>query len=334
MQSMKKAPKLTPEERDLIAIWKSQNISIRQIAQRLNRQASTICRELKRNHWQATYVAIHAQAVSQTRTSLARKKYPLKNPKVYAYVLEKLRSSWSPEEIAGRLRLAYPNDKSWHICHETIYQYIYSKNSKERKLWEYLPRKQKRRKKWKGRTAHRTRIPDRVSIHLRPRQIEGRRVFGHWEGDSIVGKQRKNGLHTQVERKTRYLMAKYIIRVNADQTLKAQSNMYRNLPNKAKKTTTVDNGKEFVKHKQFDLPVYFADPYSSWQRGSNEYHNGLIRRYLPKGTDFSTISKNELIDIIEEINNRPRKCLDYYTPKEKFDEELLKLKTSKCCDST
>ena len=110
--------------------------------------------------------------------------------------------------------------------------------------------------------------------------------------------------------------------------------MYRDLPKQARKTTTVDNGREFARHKDFDLPVYFADPYSSWQRGCNEYHNGLIRRYLPKGTDFSQISKDELADIIWEINNRPRKCLNYYTPEEKFRQELQSLKTSKCCDST
>lgn len=331
---MKKINKLTSKERDLIAIWKSQNISIRQIAQRLNRQPSTVSRELKRNRWKNIYVAIHAQAVSTQRKIKARKRHPLKNSTVYAYVLDKLRNNWSPEEIAGRLKLDYPNDQSWHICHETIYQYIYGKQTKDKKLWEYLPRKQNRRRKWKGRTAHRSRIPDRVSIHLRPRHVETRQSFGHWEGDSIVGKQRKNGLHTQVERKTRYLMAKYINKVNADQTVKAQSYMYRDLPRQAKKTTTVDNGKEFVNHKQFNIPVYFADPYSSWQRGTNEYHNGLIRRYLPKGTDFSKITKDELIDILEEINNRPRKCLNYYTPKEKFDEELQKLKNSKCCDYT
>jgi IS30 family transposase len=334
MQGMKKAKKLTPKERDLIAIWKSQNISIREIARRLDRHHSSIIRELKRNRWQDTYVAIHAQAVNDRRQKLARKKYPLKNHKVYSYVLRKLRDNWSPEEISGRLKLDYPNDSSWHICHETIYQYIYTKDNQERKLWEYLPRKQKRRKKWKGRTVHRSRIPDRVSIHLRPQEVENKKVFGHWEGDSIVGKAHKNGLHTEIERKTRFLMAEYLDKVNTDQTVKAQSNMYRDLPKLAKKSTTVDNGREFTGHKQFNLPVYFADPYSSWQRGSNEYHNGLIRRYFPKGTDFSKICKDELIDIIYEINNRPRKCLNYYTPKEKFEEELQKLKTSKWCDYT
>ncbi len=333
MQGMKKAKKLTPRERDLIAIWKSQNISIRQIAIKLNRHHSSIVRELKRNRWKNIYVAIHAQTVANKRKVVARKRHPLKNAKVYSYVLNKLRSSWSPEEIAGRLKLDHPKDKSWHICHETIYQYIYSKKNKERKLWEYLPRKQKKRRKWKGRKAHRSRIPDRVSIHLRPAEVDNKKVFGHWEGDSIVGKAHKNGIHTQVERKTRYLKAQLIDKVNASCTVKAQSNMYRDLPKEAKKSTTVDNGKEFTKHKQFDLPVYFADPYSSWQRGSNEYHNGLIRRYLPKKTDFSTIPKVELTDILREINNRPRKCLNYYTPKEKFDEELQKLKTSKWCDS-
>lgn len=319
---MKQHKKLTAWERDLIAIWCSQELSVREIAHRLKRNPSTISRELKRNRWGNNYVAIHAQAVANKRSQLARKRHSLKNSLVYKYTLKKLRAGWSPEQISGRLKLKKPNNPYWHICHETIYQFIYHQNNKTKQLWEYLPRKQKKRRKQTGRSVHRSRIPDRVSIYQRPKEVDNRQVFGHWEGDSVEGKAHRGGIHTQVERKTRYFLAHLVVDLTADQTVKAQSNMFRKLPKQAKKSTTVDNGKEFTNHRQFDLPVHFADPYSSWQRGSNEYHNGLLRRYLPKGTDLSTISQPELDDIIEEINSKPRKCLGFKTPKEAFREEL------------
>jgi len=319
---MKKHKKLTAHDRDLIAIWCSQHLSVREIARRLKRNPSTISRELKRNRWGNHYVAIHAQAVANNRSQLARKRHPLKNSSVYKYTLKKLRAGWSPEQISGRLKLKKPSNPYWHICHETIYQFIYCPGNKAKKLWEYLPRKQKKRRRQTGRSVHRSRIPDRVSIRHRPKEVDSKQVFGHWEGDSVEGRAHKSGIHTQVERKTRYYLAQLVKQLTANEAVKAQSKMFRNLPKKAKKSTTVDNGKEFTNHKDFVLPVYFADPYSSWQRGSNEYHNGLLRRYLPKGTDLSTITQTELDDIVEEINSKPRKCLGFKTPKEAFREEL------------
>lgn len=322
-----KHTKLQPEERDKIAIWLSSGKKIREIARMLKRSPSTISDEIRRNSWKGTYVSIHAQAKSEKRKSASIQHHQLKNKSIYSYTMKKLRSGWSPEQIAGRLRLRHPDNSYWHIHHETIYRFIYSKKNKEKKLWEYLPRKQKRRKKQNGRSCHRSRIPDRVSIHQRPESVEGRKEFGHWEGDSIVGKAHKNGLHTEVERKSRYFQAIKIDRVGADETVSAQREIFDKYPERAKKTTTLDNGKEFVKHAEFDLDTYFADPYSSWQRGSNEYHNGLIRRYLPKKTDFNLVTQQELDEIIEEINNRPRKCLGFKTPTEVFEEELQKLAT-------
>lgn len=319
--------KLQPEERDKIAIWLSSGKKIREIARQLGRSPSTISDEVKRNSWQGEYIAIKAESKSVIRKSLSIRHHPLKNKSVFSYVIKKLRSGWSPEQIAGRLKLRHSSNTYWHIHHETIYRYIYAKKNKQRNLWEYLPRKQKRRKVKQGRSCHRSRIPDRVSIHNRPESVETRQEFGHWEGDSIVGKAHKNGLHTQVERKSRYLGAIIIQRVNADETVKAQKQIFNNLPVEARKTTTLDNGKEFVKHKEFVLPAYFADPYSSWQRGCNENHNGLIRRYLPKKTDFNSLTQVELDEIIKEINDRPRKCLGYKTPNEVFKQELQKIKS-------
>lgn len=322
----KQHTKLTALERELISVWLHQNISKREIARRLNRSDSTIQAEIKRNNWQGHYVAIHAQSVADKRKVAAGKRHPLKNKSVYKYVIKKLRSGWSPEQIAGRLRLKKPGNSYWHICHETIYQHIYSKDNQEKKLWEYLPRKQKKRRKKYGRKSQRVRIPDRIPIHHRPEEVEDRLVFGHWEGDSIEGRAHKGGIHTQVERKTRFLQAQLVATLTADAAVSAQTKIFKPLPTKAKQSTTVDNGKEFTHHQQFELPVYFCDPYASWQKATNENTNGLIRRYLPKGTDLSTITQQELNDIVEELNNRPRKCLGFHTPREAFEKELTSIK--------
>jgi len=318
--------KLTALDRELISIWLHQKLSKREIARRLGRSDSTIRDEIKRNSWGDHYVAIHAQALTDKRKAKAGKRHPLKNKSVYKYTLAKLRSGWSPEQISGRLKLKKPNNSYWHICHETIYQYIYALENKDKRLWDYLPRKQKRRRKKYGRKSQRVRIPDRISIHDRPQEIEDRSTFGHWEGDSIEGKAHRGGIHTQIERKTRFLKARLVARLTADETVTAQAEIFKPLPLLAKQSTTVDNGKEFTYHKQFQLPVFFCDPYASWQKATNENTNGLIRRYLPKGTDFSTINQQDLNDIVEELNNRPRKCLGYYTPREAFERELTSIK--------
>ena len=297
-----------------------------EIARRLGKHVSNIGREIARNSFQGKYyVAIHAQAVSSKRKSLAGYRYPLKNERVFAWVIKRLIRGWSPELISGRMRLIFPNDSEMRITSETIYAFIYSDKYKYRKFWEHLPWKRKKRIKKHGRKVHRGRVPDRVSIHLRPDSVRDRTEFGHWEGDSIEGKGRKLGIHTEVERKSRYLIAAKIDGINSKETIKAQLKIFSSLPLSARKTVTLDNGKEFHLHsklKEIGINTFFCDPYSSWQRGTNEQTNGLIRRYLPKKTDFSTISQEELEEITREINNRPRKCLGFYTPYEVFSKEL------------
>lgn len=319
---MGKYKQITDQERDKIAVWLASGESIRQIGKKLERSHSSVLREIKRNGWQDGYVAIHAQAEAGKRASKSRQRYPLKNEQVFSYVLAKLRCGWSPEQIAGRLQRDHLRDSFWNIHHETIYRYIYAPENKEKSLWEYLPRKQKKRRKRYGRKARRIRIPDRISIHERPQEIETRFVFGHWEGDSVEGKAHKGGIHTQVERKTRFVLAVILPDLTANETAKAAQKVFVMLPEQAKKSTTLDNGKEFTKHQQFGIPTYFADPYSSWQRGTNENTNGLIRRFLPKKTDLTKVTQQDLDDIIWEINNRPRKCLDFATSSEIFRKEI------------
>jgi transposase, IS30 family len=313
---MVKKGKLTEEERDRIAVLHAQGIGVREIGRVLDREHTTISRELKRNRFGEGYNAIHAQHTAETRKSAAGKRHPLKDKATYAYVLEKLRYGWSPEQIAGRLAL---EQKEKVLCHETIYQFIYKKSLKENRLWEYLPRKQKHRHKKYGRKSQKVRIPQRVSIHERPMQVNQRQEIGHWEGDTVEGKGHKTGIHTEVERVSRYLLAKKVSAITSETTIVVQKELFFNLPEALRKTTTLDNGRENHKHYQLQelgMQTYFADPYSSWQRGTNENTNGLLRRYLPKKTSFLHLTQEELDEIVWEINNRPRKVLQYKTPSE------------------
>lgn len=316
---------LNGTERDLLAVWNGQGMSIRMMADRLHRNPATISRELRRNRSLVSghYVAIAAQSQAMRRAVETRKRHPLKQPWVYAYVFEKLRAGWSPEQIAGRLALEHGQSV---VCLETIYRFIYRKNNQEKRLWEYLPRKQKSRKKQHGRGVQKVRIPQRVSIHQRPDAIDERIEFGHWEGDTVEGRRsEKDGIHTEVERVTRFFLARKVHRIASAETVHAQMKLFVQLPDDARRSTTLDNGREHHRHlalRFLKMRTYFADPYSSWQRGTNENSNGLLRRYLPKQTSFQGLSQQELDDIVLEMNNRPRKCLGYNTPREKFEEQL------------
>lgn len=353
-----KHKKFTQTERELLSQWLKEGTFKKEIARRLGRNIRTVQREIIRNKtrvvvgdndWEMIYEPIHAQHVSQERKKNAWfAKEPLKNKKIFSYVMEKLRDSWSPEQIAGRLKYEdHPEDPSWQICHETIYQFIYKEKTDktkqglliarvldkrlpginsvatitdaERPLYEYLRRKQVRRRKKGGRKSQRVRIPDRISIHARPKEIETRQTFGHWEGDSIVGLHHKNGLHTEYERVCSLTRIEYLSRITDGETARAADKIFQPMPNHAKRSTTLDNGSEHTDHKEFGIQAYFADPYASWQRGGNENANLWIRYYFPKGTDFSTITDEELRDVEWELNNRPRKRLKFKTPQEVFD---------------
>lgn len=364
---MSKHTKLTKPERVLISEWKKLGLCGNEIAKRLGRDRSTIGRELKRNSTKVRidkvleliYEPVHAQFVAMERKQKAfDAKQPLKNKDVYSYVLDHLRQGWSPEAIAGRLRKEeHPENPHWWICHETIYAFIYKEKTEltrqglmaaslldkrlavhnravtvtdfDRPLYEFLRRKQCKRRKKSGRKVHRSRIPDRVSIHLRPEAINQRAEFGHWEGDTVEGRGHRDGVHTEVERVSRLIGAKKVKAIDSQSALDAQKQIFTPLPGKAKRSTTLDNGKETHLHFKLrdgkdglNMQTYHADPYSSWQRGTNEHGNGLIRNYFPKGTDFSKVTDEELEDVIWELNNRPRKVLEYKTAQEVFNIHL------------
>ena len=267
-------------------------------------------------------MAIHAQNKWVKRKSLAGRRHPLKNKAVFAWVIKKLIRGWSPEQISGRMKLVFPHNNNIRISPETIYSFTYSDEFKHRKFWEYFPRGHKKRRQWHGRKIHKAQILDRISIHDRPGIVNENVEFGHFEGDSVEGLNHKSGVHTEVERFSRMYFARKVNAVNSEEAFVAQEKIFSGIP---VKSTTLDNGRENHLHyklNELGIKTYFADPYSSWQRGSNEYHNGLLRRYFPKKTDFSKITQEEIGEVVWEINNTPRKCLGYFTPFEVFFAKL------------
>jgi IS30 family transposase len=330
---MIKKKKISCSERDQIAVLLASGLSLRNIAKTLERSVSGVSEEIKRNSVGGEYKSIAANSISVERNRRSRRTNPLKSVKIFSYVFDKLREGWSPEQIAGRLKRL--NKGKTVICHETIYRYIYSPDGKERHLYEYLVRHHRKRRPWHGRCLYRRGIPDRVSIRLRPEAINNKKTFGHWEADTVEGKAHQKGIQTLLERKTRLYQAKLLPNIDSEYGVKAQREILEPLPKKARKSVTFDNGRENYNHSKLqrwlNLKTYFCDPNCAWQRGSNEYHNGLLRRYIPKRADLTYLTQVELDEIVREINNQPRKCLQYQTPKEAFRKEL---KYIKCSDST
>lgn len=305
----------TTEERELSMVMYAQGCSIREISRTLHRSASTVSREINRNKKaDGTYSADYAGKLYKKRRRNCGKKPIMKDGEVRKYVLEKLNLRWTPEQIAGRARL---DKEPFSISYATIYRAIDS---------GVLPKelKKKMRFKWKHKKCkgedNRGKIPNTVSIHKRPAGAENRSRFGHWESDTVLGKRQTGCFGTHVERKSGFLVA-FKIPDRLDNAFnKATIAAFENIPQRLKKSFTVDNGKEFANHKELaeatGMKVFFCDPYSPWQRGTNENTNGLLRQFFPKGTSFEDISDEQLQAVVDIINNRPRKRLNFLTPAE------------------
>jgi len=318
--SMEKQYKhLTMTERELIAKMKYEGKDAGEIASTLGRNKSTISRELKRNSSAEykCYTPCRAQHRSDERRQAARRRPRLKDDKVRRYIHEKLALGWSPELIAGRLSMEHPG---FSISYEAIYQYIYHPMTSGREELIACLRRAHRKRKQKGigRKQRKTKIPNRISIEARPLSVESRRYYGHWEGDSLISRKSLAALNSLTERKTRLLLLTKLTRKGAEETKDAIIDRLYLLPAKMRRTLTLDNGTENARHEEITTEIgikcFFAHPYSSWERGTNEHINGLIRWYLPKGTDFSKISDEQVAHIESLINNRPRKCLGFKTP--------------------
>jgi transposase, IS30 family len=330
---MGKHHKISALERDQIYWWHACGDSLREIARRLGRSPSTVSDELKRNSVDGLYKASVAHQAAQARQCNSHQKYLLRrNKALSSYVRKNLRLGWSPQQIAGRLKkeirqgLRSPKE---YINHESIYQYLYDKTTREERLFDLLPRHHKKRYRWRGRRHLAARLPHRISIRHRPEAIGNRTEFGHWEGDTIVGYKHKTGLHTEVERVSRFACVVQIPHIRSKETFLAQLAIFTSLPRQARKSTTLDNGPENYQHtglqEELGMQTYFADPYSSWQRGTNESTNGLIRRFFPKSTDFRYVSQEEVNDVIARLNNTPRRVLNYQTPREVFSAYILRV---------
>jgi len=325
---MRKYTRLNFKDREEISrgIWARESFA--DIAKRINRPTSAVSREVNGNNkYKWRYRAEKAQDRAEELRKQGRcpKKIDV-NLKLKKYVHEKLKTEWSPEEIANRIKTDYPQNEDMRISHETIYKYIYClpRGELKKELMKGLRQERKMRQPRKYAHYRKQRIQDIISISERPKEVEERIAPGHWEGDLIVGKEHKSALGTLVERTTRLTLLVPLKEKDAFAVRKAMAKAFKRIPKQFKKTLTYDRGSEMSQHKLFSkdtkIQVYFADPYSPWQRGTNENTNGLIRQYFPKGTDFKEISTKAIREAERRLNSRPRKTLDYYTPSEKFHE--------------
>ena len=326
---MIKYQRLTLIEREEISRQIASGYSMRSVAIYLNRNISTISREINRCVVAPKYYrAIFAQQHCNKMRHKIRKRKLDTNLRLREFVLYHLSKNWSPEQVAKRLILLYPNDMSMRISHESIYSYVYvlprgtlKKQivSSLRKHHKYRSKKTKTRKKSAP-------IQDYLSIEERPTAVAKRTIPGHWEGDLIIGKNNASAVGSLVERTTRMTFLVKLLNQDAITVRKAFAEEFRHLPKGLKRTLTYDQGQEMAQHKLFsketNITVYFAHPHSPWERGTNENTNALLRQYFPKGTDFNKISKERFKEVQDELNNRPRKTLGWYTPHEKFCELL------------
>jgi IS30 family transposase len=337
--------------------------SLRQIARRVGRSVSTVSREVGRNSWRASnenasyqpyrgqgyrfrglsglrYLAMRAESRARERTARCHARRKLVADAQVAWVCARIKEDgWTPEQVAGHSKVAFPDDASMWVSCETVYAWAHDPGQAHHRIPEYLPRAHRRRRKRGGRRVRSSGIDRRVGFRNRPASVEGRVEFGHWEGDTVEGPRPASvGVHTEVERKTRYLKAALVPAVDSVSTIRAQVGMFEPLPQPARQTVTLDNGHEHHLHwmlvEALGVLTYFADPYSSFQRGTNEHFNGVLRRWFPKGTRFEDVTPEELAWAVDKTNNRPLECLGWRTPAQAFQNELDKLNSqphTTCC---
>lgn len=311
-------------ERQLIQTQRMAMIPLRRIATALGKSHSTVSREIRRNGGgEGGYAARPAQALADARACMARVAPRMGDEALRGEVTAMLEKDWSPEIISARLEAGHPDDPAMRLSPESIYQWVYRDAKAGGGLHQHLWRKRHRRTPRASRRAGRCSIPDRVGIDQRPPIVAGRSRAGDWEGDTVVGKGNKGGVATILERASRFVMAGLVANKQATTFSATVNGLLGKIPLAFCQTLTLDNGTEMAAHASISgsnkgMAVYFADPHSPWQRGANEQVNGMIRRYFPKGTDFSKVSQEALDEVILKINQRPRKCLGYQAPYDVF----------------
>lgn len=305
---------LTQEERYQIYVLKKAGHIQSEIAKLLNRSGSTISRELTRNSGRRGYRAKQAQAKAEERRAINARRV---DDEAWQFAQEKLLVQWSPEQISGHV----------NISPETVYQRVYADKQSGGLLWKNLRCQKKRRKRY-GKLERRGQIPNRLFIEDRPAIVNERKRIGDWEADTIIGKNHRQAIVSIVERKTGLTLIRKVERKTSKEVSQAMIGLLKPYKNKVR-TITSDNGREFAGHeevaKKLKADFYFAHPYASWERGTNENTNGLIRQYFPKNRDFTTITQQEIKLVMERLNNRPRKRLGYRSPNQVFFKSCVAL---------
>jgi IS30 family transposase len=318
---------LTLSEREEISRGIVAEQSIRSMAVSLGRSPSTVSREVRRNGGYNRYRATLADEQAWDRTRRPKLCKLAGSPWLRRVVSKQLRLNWSPEQIAGWLKRTHPGEEAYHVSHETIYRslFVQARGVLKKELIQHLKSKRtiRRSKHATQKGSDHGQIKNMISIRERPASVEDRAVPGHWEGDLISGPKNSH-IATLVERHTRYVMLVKVTSKDTQTVIAALTKHAKKLPAELYKSLTWDRGKELAAHQQFTLAtnidVYFCDPQSPWQRGSNENTNGLLRHYFPKGTDLSVHSQAHLNKVARQLNERPRKTLEFATPAEKFNE--------------
>lgn len=310
---------LSSGEREEISRQLAAALTLREIARALGRAPSTISREVQRHGGRGRYRARAADAAAWQRAQRPKACRLLTHARLRARVTDKLQQRWSPEQIAGWLKRTYPDAPHMQVSHETIYRtlFVQSRGALKQELLQHLRRRGRMRTPRSATATPVGALADGVSIRERPADVEDRALPGHWEGDLLQGTH-DTQIATLVERRSRYVMLVRMPTKAAPAVAAALARQVRTLPEELRRSLTWDRGRELAAHRQFtlatDVQVYFCDPHSPWQRGSNENTNGLLRQYFPKGTDLSTYSQAALNRIARELNERPRKTLNFETP--------------------
>lgn len=310
---------LSLAEREEISRSLASGDSMRCVARRLGRAPSTISREIRRHGGVPRYRATEADKQAWNRARRPKRCRLALNPALRRVVAEKLRSDWSPQQISKWLVMTYPSDAEMQISHETIYRtlYVQARGALKKELTAHLRRQRGMRHSRKSEVGHQGQIIGAVSISQRPPQVEDRAVPGHWEGDLLAGNKRSN-IVTLVERKSRYAMLIRLRARDSESVVNALIRRVQHLPRGLMRSLTWDRGLEMANHRNFtvatDVQVYFCEPRSPWQRGSNENTNGLLRQYFPKGMDLSNVTQRQLDTVANKLNTRPRETLDWKTP--------------------
>ena len=310
---------LTFAERRILYRLKKRGKSNTEIGELMGRHRSTVSRELNRNTGQRGYRPKQAQRLADERRLASRRPHKMTDPQVHQYVQDRLQKYWSPDQIAGRAQRDFPRTPSRWLSRQTIYDWINNRAPQ----WQTLLRRGGRPPEKRGK------LIDCVRIDGRPEVLNGRRRYCDWEGDTMVGHGRRSALLTLVERKSGYARIGRVDSMKSDATMHVAKRCMKDLPTGLRRSMTFDNGKEFAEHQKLTrglgLEIYFADAYASWQRGTNENTNGLIRQFFTKGTDFTHVRHREVARVEQLLNERPRRRLGYRTPEEVFAKRF-------CCN--